>query len=140
MTLSHIPKRTTIPRDTGLTMMMDKGLSTRQMEDFLSTCARYTDIIKFGFGTSIVSNNIQEKVSLMNQVGIKPYFGGTMFELYYARKQEAEYFKIVDDFGIETIDDSRKKQLASFLKDAMLYLQNYYIAHFLHKNLRPKDL
>lgn len=43
-------------------------------------------------------------------------------------------------FGIETIDDSRKKQLASFLKDAMLYLQNYYIAHFLHKNLRPKDL
>ena len=63
MTLSHIPKRTTNPRDTGLTMMMDKGLSTRQMEDFLSTSASYTDIIKFGFGTSIVSNNIQEKVS-----------------------------------------------------------------------------
>ena len=67
MTLSHIPKRTTIPRDTGLTMMMDKGLSTRQMEDFLSTSASYTDIIKFGFGTSIVSNNIQEKIALMKQ-------------------------------------------------------------------------
>ena len=79
MTLNHIPKRTTVPRDTGLTMMMDKGLSTREMEDFLSTCSSYTDIIKFGFGTSIVSKNIQEKVSLMNQVGVKPYFGGTMF-------------------------------------------------------------
>ena len=106
MILSHIPERTTNPRDTGLTMMMDKGLSTRQMEDFLSTSASYTDIIKFGFGTSIVSNNIQEKISLMNQVGVKPYFGGTMFELYYARNQEEDYFKIVDNFGIETIEIS----------------------------------
>ena len=106
MTLSHIPKRTTIPRDTGLTMMMDKGLSTRQMEDFLSTSASYTDIIKFGFGTSIVSNNIQEKIALMKQIGVKPYFGGTMFELYYARNQEEDYFKIVDNFGIETIEIS----------------------------------
>ena len=106
MILSHIPERTTNPRDTCLTMMMDKGLSTRQMEDFLSISASYTDIIKFGFGTSIVSNNIQEKISLMNQVGVKPYFGGTMFELYYARNQEEDYFKIVDNFGIETIEIS----------------------------------
>jgi hypothetical protein len=38
-------------------------------------------------------------------------------------------------FNIETIDVSRKKQLASFLKDAMLYLQNNYIAHFFQKKL-----
>tara|TARA_B100000989_G_C19480526_1_gene444916 strand:+ start:990 stop:1241 length:252 start_codon:yes stop_codon:yes gene_type:complete len=38
-------------------------------------------------------------------------------------------------FNIETIDDSRKKQLASFLKDAMLYLQNHYIVYFFQKKL-----
>ena len=38
-------------------------------------------------------------------------------------------------FNIETIDQSRKKQLASFLKDAMLYLQNNYIVHFFQKKL-----
>ena len=38
-------------------------------------------------------------------------------------------------FNIETIDHSRKKQLASFLKDAMLYLQNYYIVYFFQKKL-----
>ena len=38
-------------------------------------------------------------------------------------------------FNIETIDPSRKKQLASFLKDAMLYLQNNYIVHFFQKKL-----
>ena len=72
MTLSHIPKRTTIPRDKGLTMMMDKGLSTRQMEDFLSTSASYTDIIKFGFGTSIVSNNIQPNPDTSNRIQTHP--------------------------------------------------------------------
>ena len=38
-------------------------------------------------------------------------------------------------FNIETIDKPRKKQLASFLKDAMLYLQNYYIVYFFQKKL-----
>ena len=130
MTLSHIPKRTIIPRDTGLTMMMDKGLSTRQMEDFLSTSASYTDIIKFGFGTSIVSNNIQEKVALMSQVGVKPYFGGTMFELYYARNQEEDYFKIVDNFGIETIEISDGSIILEHDKKCELiykYAKNYTV-------------
>ena len=74
MSLSHLPKRTEKPRQNGLTMMMDKGLSNRQMEDFLSTSSHFTDIIKFGFGTSLVSNNIKEKVSLITNSGIKPYF------------------------------------------------------------------
>jgi phosphosulfolactate synthase len=69
-------------------MMMDKGLSTRQMEDFLSTSSHFTDIIKFGFGTSLVSNNIKDKVSLITNSGIKPYFGGTMFEIFYVRNQK----------------------------------------------------
>ena len=38
-------------------------------------------------------------------------------------------------FNINSIDDSRKKQLACFLKDAMLYLQNNYIVHFFQKKL-----
>ena len=106
MSLSHLPKRTKKPRQTGLTMMMDKGLSTRQMEDFLSTSSHFTDIIKFGFGTSLVSNNIKEKVSMITNSGIKPYFGGTMFEIFYVRNQEDEYFKIVDELGMDTIEIS----------------------------------
>ena len=59
-----------------------------------------------GKGVQTAINNIQEKIALMKQIGVKPYFGGTMFELYYARNQEEDYFKIVDNFGIETIEIS----------------------------------
>ena len=99
MSLLFLPNRTTQPREIGLTMMMDKGLSTRQMEDFLSVSSTYTDLIKFGFGTSFVSKNIKEKVSLVKQFGIRPYLGGTMFELFYARNQIADYFKMVNNLG-----------------------------------------
>lgn len=106
MSLLFLPNRTTQPREIGLTMMMDKGLSTRQMEDFLSVSSTYTDLIKFGFGTSFVSKNIKEKVSLIKQVGIRPYLGGTMFELFYARNQIVDYFKMLNNLGIDTIEIS----------------------------------
>ena len=35
--LSHIPKRSKKPRQQGVTMMMDKGLSIRQKEDFIES-------------------------------------------------------------------------------------------------------
>ena len=106
MSLLFLPDRTIQPRQIGLTMIMDKGLSTRQMEDFLSVSSTYTDLIKFGFGTSFVSKNIKEKVSLIKQVGIRPYLGGTMFELFYARNQIVDYFKMLNNLGIDTIDIS----------------------------------
>ena len=46
--LTQLPVRTNKARENGLTMMMDKGLSLRQAEDFLSSNREHTDIIKLG--------------------------------------------------------------------------------------------
>ena len=69
--LEHIPARTERPRTTGLTMVMDKGLSLRQAEDFLSMSADYVDFIKLGFGTSVISKNLKEKIKLYQNAGMK---------------------------------------------------------------------
>ena len=60
--LKKIPKRTEKPREYGLSMVMDKGLGTRQAVDFLENNSNYTDIIKLGFGTSLLTPNVSEKV------------------------------------------------------------------------------
>ena len=39
-----LPERTTRPRDNGLTMVMDKGLSLREVEDMLSAGGEYCKI------------------------------------------------------------------------------------------------
>ncbi len=77
--LSHLPERTVKPRENGVNMMMDKGLSLRQAEDFLSASSDYTDLVKLGFGTSYVTRDLKQKIKLYQDAGIKVYFGGTLF-------------------------------------------------------------
>jgi phosphosulfolactate synthase len=74
--LSDIPERPKKPRNSGLTMMMDKGLSIRQVEDFLSVSSNYCDLVKLGFGTSYITPGVKEKVALYQKAGMKVYLGG----------------------------------------------------------------
>ncbi len=94
--LPHIPERPAKPRKSGLTMMMDKGLSVRQVEDFLSANIDLTDIIKLGFGTSYVTKNLEQKIKLYKEAGMKVYLGGTLFEAFIARNMFDDYMKLLD--------------------------------------------
>ncbi|MEY3121134.1 MAG: hypothetical protein RL548_1492 [Bacteroidota bacterium] len=78
--LTQIPERTAKPRKNGLTMVMDKGLSFGEAENFLSVAGPHTDVIKLGFGTSFVTPNLRKKIELYQSAGIPVYFGGTLFE------------------------------------------------------------
>jgi phosphosulfolactate synthase len=82
-------------------MVMDKGLSLREVEDFLSTSADYTDIVKLGWATSFVTPNLKEKLAIYRQAGIPVYFGGTLFEAFVVRNQFDEYRKLLDTYGME---------------------------------------
>jgi len=60
--LTDIPERTQKPRENGLTMMMDKGLSINDTKNFIDMCGSHTDIIKLGFGTSAIFPHIETKI------------------------------------------------------------------------------
>lgn len=104
--LSHLPERTVKPRHTGTTMVMDKGISLRQAEDFINTSAEYVDFVKLGFGTSIISKNVKEKVKLYRDAGMKVYVGGTLFEAFVIRDQFDAYRKYIDDLGLDCAEVS----------------------------------
>jgi phosphosulfolactate synthase len=46
-------------------MVMDKGISLRHAEDFVESYADYVDFVKLGFGTSVMSKNVKEKIKLI---------------------------------------------------------------------------
>lgn len=104
--LTAIPARTQQPRTHGLTMVMDKGLSTSNTQDFLNIAARHTDIVKFGFGTAYVSTNIREKIALYKQHGIHVYFGGTLFEAFVVRNQFNDYLTLCEEYDIRYFEVS----------------------------------
>ena len=104
--LTQIPERTKQPRQFGLTMVMDKGLSLRDAENFLSVGAPHTDIIKLGFGTSFVTPNLRAKIELYQQHNIPVYFGGTLFEAFIIRNQFDDYIAMCKDYNIDVIEVS----------------------------------
>ena len=99
-TLKNIPERTKKPRQLGYTMAMDKGLSCREVEDFLSVAADHIDIVKLGWGTSFVTPRLTDKLKVYADAGIPTYFGGTLFEAFIVRDQFDDYRKILDKYGM----------------------------------------
>ena len=104
--LKDLPTRTKKPREEGYTMAMDKGLSLREVEDFLSISADYIDIVKLGWATSYVTPNLKEKIELYRSAGIPTYFGGTLFEAFVIRDQFDDYRKVLDKFKLEYVEVS----------------------------------
>jgi len=101
--LPGLPDRCDKPRDNGLTMMMDKGLSIRQVEDTLSASHQYIDIAKLGFGTSMITNNLQQKLDLYKAAEVRTCFGGTLFELFYAKGLFDDYRKLIDKYDMPLV-------------------------------------
>ncbi len=105
-TLPHIPERPAKPRNKGITMMMDKGLSIRQVEDFLSVSTELTDIVKLGFGTSYLAKDLALKIKLYKDAGMKVYLGGTLFEAFIIRGMFNDYIKLLDKWKLDCAEVS----------------------------------
>jgi len=99
--LKNIPVRTQKPRNHGLTMVMDKGLSVREVENFIEVAGLHTDIVKLGWATSFVTPNLKDKLKIYRDAGIPVYFGGTLFEAFVIRDQLDEYRRVLDDYELK---------------------------------------
>jgi len=98
--LNSIPAREPKPRERGYTMAMDKGLSIREVEDFIEVAGEYTDIVKLGWATSYVVPNLQKKLDVYRAAGIPVYFGGTLFEAFIVRNQFEDYRRVLDKYNM----------------------------------------
>ena len=104
--LTQIPERNQKSRLSGITMVMDKGLSVNDAENFLSVAHPHVDLIKLGFGTSFVTPNLTKKLEVYKKYDVPVYFGGTLFEAFLIRNQFDDYLNVCREFGISYIEVS----------------------------------
>jgi phosphosulfolactate synthase len=104
--LPFIPERPSKPRNSGITMVMDKGLSIREAEDFISIGSEYTDYVKLGFGTSLITPGFEKKIKLYKKAQVTPYFGGTLFEAFIIRDMFEEFIAFLDKYEIDLVEVS----------------------------------
>ena len=104
--LDQIPERTSKPREDGLTMMMDTGMSINDTKNFIDMCGPYTDIVKLGFGTSAISPHVRAKIDLYKEAGMLVYLGGTLFEAFIIRDRFVEYKELLHKWDINMCEVS----------------------------------
>ena len=100
------PERTRRPRESGITHVLDKGMSVSDIESLLEVAAGWVDIIKFGWGTSVVVENLEAKIDACLERGVDIYCGGSLFELALQRGKLDEYIAYLKDRGITLIEIS----------------------------------
>jgi phosphosulfolactate synthase len=104
--IPFLPERPAKPRNSGITMVMDKGLSIREAEDLMSVGSEYIDFVKLGFGTSLITPGFEKKIAIYKKSGTIPYFGGTLFEAFIVRNMFKEYIEFLDKYEIELVEVS----------------------------------
>jgi phosphosulfolactate synthase len=86
-----LPARPGKPRTEGLTHVIDKGLGIRDIEGMFDVGGAFVDIVKLGWGTSYVTNNLEKKIALYRHFDTPVVCGGTLFEAVYARGRMDEF-------------------------------------------------
>jgi phosphosulfolactate synthase len=122
-----VPARPGKPRETGLTHVIDKGLNLRDIEGMFDTGGQFVDIVKLGWGTSYVTNNLEKKIALYRSFETPVVCGGTLFEAVYARGRLDEFrawltehrFSHVEisDGTIEIPRERKLELIAEFARD-----------------------
>ena len=122
-----VPARSGKPREVGITHVMDKGLNLRDIEGLFDTAGEFVDIVKFGWGTSYVTNNLEKKIALYRSFETPVVCGGTLFEAVYGRGRIDEFkqwlterrFSHVEisDGTIEIPRERKLELIADFARD-----------------------
>jgi phosphosulfolactate synthase len=99
-----LPERSSKPRESGLTHVLDKGLS--QARQFLEVAGQYVDIVKLGWGTAVVTPNVKEKIALYQSHDIPVSFGGTFFEVCLRQGKYDEFLALVDECEMTCVEIS----------------------------------
>jgi phosphosulfolactate synthase len=122
-----LPPRPGKPRTEGLTHVIDKGLNLREIEGLFDTAGQYVDIVKLGWGTGYVTNNLEKKIALYRSLDTPIVCGGTLFEAVYARGKLDEFKRWltnqrfshveISDGTLEIPRDRKLELIADFAQD-----------------------
>jgi phosphosulfolactate synthase len=76
-----LPERSPKPRERGLTHVLDKGLSCAEVDGLMEVAGDAVDIVKLGWGTALVTANLEAKLERYAAHGVPVVLGGTLTEI-----------------------------------------------------------
>jgi phosphosulfolactate synthase len=101
-----IPARSAKPREHGITHVIDRGLSIADVDGLLEVVGDSVDIVKLGWGTAIVSENLQPKLELYAARGIPVVLGGTLTEIAIRQRRVDGLIAWLRELGLRHVEVS----------------------------------
>jgi phosphosulfolactate synthase len=102
----ELPERQAKPRSAGVTMIMDGGLPTSYFVDVVESFGDMIDVMKLGWGTSLVTKDLRYKVDALDAAGVDFYLGGTLFEKFLWQNRFDDWRRLLDSLGCRFVEVS----------------------------------
>lgn len=119
-----LPERSPKPRDRGLTHVLDKGLSCAEVDNLMEVAGAAVDIVKLGWGTALVTGNLEDKLARYAAHGVPVVLGGTLTEIALRDDRLDGLIAWCKDLGIAhvevsdgtiALDPERKREIVARL-------------------------
>jgi phosphosulfolactate synthase len=129
--LLDLPERSSKPRSVGITHVIDRGLSVSEVDGLIEVAGGAVDIVKLGWGTSLVTENLERKLERYRDHGIPVVLGGTLTEAALAQDRLERLLDWVRELGLKYVEVSdgtiqlpreRKLELIARLSDEFTVL------------------
>ncbi|HEX6527008.1 MAG TPA: phosphosulfolactate synthase [Streptosporangiaceae bacterium] len=126
-----LPARSAKPRKTGITHVLDRGISLAQATDLLEVNGSYIDVWKFGWGISYLDSQLAAKLKLLARHRVLASPGGTLLEIAWAQGRVPEFLDWARDCGFPCVevsagtvpmDDVAKRDLIAGAADHFIVL------------------
>lgn len=101
-----LPERSAKPREQGVTHVMDHGLSIAQVESLVEVAGDAVDLVKLGWGTAVVTQNLEAKLACYRSHGIPVVLGGTLTELAIAQDRVEQLVAWLRELGLRHVEIS----------------------------------
>jgi phosphosulfolactate synthase len=101
-----LPQRDPKPRRSGVSVIIDPGASTGLFEDVIDSHAPLIDFVKFGWGTALVTRELERKITCLRRHHIEYFFGGTLFEKFVLQGRFEGYRTFCHQHGCRWVEVS----------------------------------
>jgi phosphosulfolactate synthase len=102
----ELPARPAKPRASGLTHVIDTGLSTVEAQGLVESAGDYVDLVRLGWGSAYVTRDLQAKLDAYRAAGVPVMLGGTLTELAWLHGRIDRLRDWLGELGIDHVEVS----------------------------------
>jgi phosphosulfolactate synthase len=129
----ELPTRPGKPRASGLTHVIDTGLSNAEARGLVESAGEYVDLVRLGWGTAYVTSDLTSKIATYRDAGVPVMLGGTLTELAWLQGRVDALRGWLGELGIEQVevsggtvaipDDERLALIESLARDFTVFAE-----------------